>query len=52
MRLARYTKTPISYFLKQPIDSFVAWIKTMNKEIERENEGIKKAQEEAKRKRK
>ena len=52
MRLSRYTKTPISYFLKQPIDIFIAWIQTMNKEIERENQAIEKSKEEAKKKRK
>ena len=37
MRLAKYTKTPISYFMDLPLDEFYEWIKIMNEEIKRED---------------
>jgi hypothetical protein len=45
LRLAKYSNTPIGYFMEMPIGEFYAWIKVMNAEIERENkevEAIKK----------
>lgn len=33
MRLSKYTKSPIDYFLEQPIGDFYDWVKTMNREI-------------------
>lgn len=41
MRLAKYTKTPISFFLELPIGEFYDWVGTMNREIELENKTIK-----------
>ncbi|WP_157868799.1 MULTISPECIES: hypothetical protein [Megasphaera] len=43
MRLAKYTKTPIGWFLEQPIGDFHAWIQVMNEEVDREKEEIEKA---------
>ncbi|MCI7200889.1 MULTISPECIES: hypothetical protein [Megasphaera] len=43
MRLAKYTKTPIGWFLDQPIGDFYEWIQVMNEEVEREEEEMKKA---------
>lgn len=43
MRLAKYTKTPIGWFLDQSIGDFYEWIQVMNEEVEREEEEMKKA---------
>ncbi len=42
MRLAKYTKTPINYFLDLPLDEFHEWIKITNAEIKRESKEIEK----------
>nr|DAV63504.1 MAG TPA: hypothetical protein [Caudoviricetes sp.] len=42
MRLAKYTKTPIGWFLEQQIGDFHAWIQVMNEEVDREKEEIEK----------
>lgn len=33
MRLSKYTKSPIDFFLEQPIGDFYEWVKTMNKDV-------------------
>ena len=43
MSLAKYTKTPIGWFLEQPIGDFHEWIQVMNEEVEREEEEMEKA---------
>lgn len=47
MRLSKYTKSPIEYFLEQPIGDFYAWVKTMNDEIRLERKMQKQAEAEA-----
>jgi hypothetical protein len=47
MRLSKYTKSPIDYFLEQPIGDFYAWVKTMNDEINLERKMQKQAEAEA-----
>ena len=43
MRLSKYTKSPIDFFLEQPIGDFYEWVKTMNKDVDLE----RKMQEQA-----
>lgn len=43
MRLSKYTKSPIEFFLEEQIEDFYAWVQTMNKEIDTENAMQKKA---------
>ena len=42
MRLAKYTKTPINFFLDLPPHEFYEWVKVMNDEIKRENKELEK----------
>ena len=42
MRLAKYTKTPVGYYLELPIGEFYEWIKVMNAEIKRETRELEK----------
>ena len=42
-RFAKYSKSPIDYFLEAPIGDFYAWVKVMNEEINRKNEAVKRA---------
>ena len=42
--MAQFTKTPIDFFLRMPIGEFYKWVETVNAEMERESEEIKKAQ--------
>ncbi len=51
IRLSKYTKSPINFFLEEQIGDFYAWVKTMNKEIEMERATQKRAAAEAKAKR-
>jgi hypothetical protein len=51
MRLSKYTKTPIEFYLEEPIGEFYAWVKTMNSEIDLENKMQKRALAEARAKR-
>lgn len=51
MRLSKYTKSPIDYFLEQPIGDFYDWVQTMNREIDLERQMQKRAAAEAKAKR-
>ena len=51
MRLSKYTKSPIGFFLDLPMDDFYEWVQTMNKEIEMERRMQKRAAAEAKAKR-
>ena len=51
MRLSKYTKSPIDFFLEEQIGDFYAWVQTMNKEIDIENSMQKKAMAAAKAKR-
>lgn len=51
MRLSKYTKSPIDFFLEQPIGDFYAWVKTMNDEIDLERKMQKRAEAEARAKR-
>jgi hypothetical protein len=37
LRLAKYSNTPIGWFLELPMGEFYAWIKVMNAEVDREN---------------
>ena len=50
MRLAKYTKTPISYFMDLPLDEFYEWIKVTNEEIKRENKELEKLKKQRHRK--
>ena len=43
MRMAKYSNSPISVFLEMPTGEFGCWMKTMNAEIELENDAAKKA---------
>ncbi len=51
MRLSKYTKTPIDFFLGLSMGEFYEWVKTMNKEIDMERRMQKRAMAEAKAKR-
>ena len=48
LRLAKYTHTPIGFFLRLPIDEFYEWIAVMNGEIQREEKEIKESMDDAK----
>ena len=48
MRLSKYTKSPIDFFLEEQIGDFYAWVKTMNREIEMERAMQRRAAAEAK----
>ena len=50
MRLAKYTKTPVNYFLDLPLDEFHEWIKLINSEIKRENKELEKLKKQRHRK--
>lgn len=43
LRLAKYTNTPVYYYLSLDIEEFCIWVQTVNKEIEAENKAIKNA---------
>ena len=43
MRLSKYTKTPIGFFLELPVGEFVEGVKTMNEEIRMENKMMENA---------
>ena len=43
LRLAKYSKSPIDYFLELSIGDFYAWVQTMNEEIDIEREMAKRA---------
>ena len=45
LRLARYTKTPIGYFLDMPMGELVEWIEVANREAKEE---ARRAKESAK----
>ena len=49
MRLAKYTKTPIGYFMEMPIDEFYEWVQVMNAEIKRENKELEKIKKKTRR---
>lgn len=38
LRLARYTKTPLNFFLDLPVDEFIDWIEEVRKEQKAEQE--------------
>ncbi|WP_296731786.1 hypothetical protein [Anaerovibrio sp.] len=42
--MAKYTKTPIDFFLKLSIGEFYKWVEAVNEEIELESKEMKKAQ--------
>ena len=42
MRMAKYTNTPIDFFLNLPIDEFYDWVRSVNDEVKRENDALKK----------
>ncbi|WP_297569504.1 hypothetical protein [uncultured Anaerovibrio sp.] len=41
--MAKYTNSPISYFLKMPIGEFYSWVEDINSEIKAEEKAIKDA---------
>ena len=41
MRMAKYSQTPIGYFLEMPISEFLLWMEIISGEIKRENREIK-----------
>lgn len=43
LRLARYTKTPLNFFLGLPADEFIAWIEEVRKEQKAEQAEYDKA---------
>ena len=43
LRLAKYSKSPVGYFLELPIGDFYEWVKVMNEEMEREIAAHKRA---------
>ena len=42
LRMAKYSNSSMDYFMEMPIREFQAWVETVNAEIEREQEAIKK----------
>ena len=38
--MARYSRTPIDFFLSIPIDEYKTWEKVINDEIKRENKAV------------
>ena len=51
MRLSKYTKSPIDFFLEEQIGDFYAWVQTMNNEIRLEDEAHRRAMAQARAKR-
>lgn len=49
MRLSKYTKSPIDFFLEQPIGDFYEWVKTMNKDVDLERKMQERAAKQARR---
>ena len=43
MRLAKYSKSPMDYFLEASIGDFYEWVRVMNEEIDREIAAQKRA---------
>jgi hypothetical protein len=43
LRLAKYSNTPIGWFLELPVGEFYAWMEVIGSEIKRENDEIDKA---------
>lgn len=41
LRMAKYSVTPVSYFLELPISDFCRWIEVINAEIKAENKRAK-----------
>lgn len=39
--MAKYTGTPIGYFLEIPMGDFYAFVAIMNEEVERENKAMR-----------
>lgn len=50
MRMAKYSRTPISYFLNLTPDEFYEWVEVMNAEIKRENKELEKLKNKHRRK--
>lgn len=42
LRLAKYSQSPLDYFMEMPITDLCEWISTVNQEIDAEEEAIKK----------
>ena len=42
LRMAKYSNTPIGWFLELPVGEFYSWMKVIGLEIKRENDEIKK----------
>lgn len=40
VRMAKYSSTPIGYFMEMPLIEFFDWFDVINGEIQRENEEI------------
>ena len=40
--MAKYSNSSMDYFMEMPIRQFQAWVETVNAEIERDQEAIKK----------
>lgn len=51
MRMAKNFYTPVGFWVSIPLKEFTAWIRSGNDIIEEENEQIRKAREQAKRRR-
>jgi len=43
LRMARYSRTPISTYLSMPIAELFEWMEVIGEEIERENQAIEEA---------
>lgn len=42
LRLAKYSQSPLEFFLEMPLSDLCGWIETVNNEIEAEEEAGKK----------
>ena len=45
LRMAKYSETPMSYFLDLPMSNYCKWIETINAEIKAEDKQAKSARE-------
>lgn len=45
LRVAKYSGSPIEYFMTMPIGDFYEWVKVVNEEVKRENKEIEKGGE-------
>mgnify|MGYP000628596755 CR=1 FL=1 len=42
LRLAKYSQSPLEFFLEMPLSDLCGWIETVNNEIEAEEEACEK----------